>query len=327
MDPSIPFSTHGFQGVMLNHILRIQDSIQETGIQISSGKRVQDPYSDPMISSQYKSLKNQEKSLEHFAARRSSARDRMYQEELVLSSIIEIMTNLMEFFIGLGNVSLNNNDYVSLLVELQENKKSLLNLANSQDGNGNFIFAGSDSRNKPYVYDRRAGCIVYQGSLKSVRKRVDTCRKMVVSHAGYKVFTLPAIENRNQHFHVESEPNVFNSVDTVIHTLKLNLINHDVYFSQQLRFTLAKSMQSLEKCYNNMLLIRAELGIQMKELDELDSNGQNLKQKNQISINELVNTNYTQAISDFKLQQVALQASFMSFKTAMDLQSSFLHIR
>ena len=64
---------------------------------------------------------------------------------------------------------------------------------------------------------------------------------------------------------------------------------------------------------NNVLSVRAELGTQLNELDKLDSLGDDraLAQTQQMS--NLVDVDWNETISNYTMQQTALQAAYKAF--------------
>ena len=78
---------------------------------------------------------------------------------------------------------------------------------------------------------------------------------------------------------------------------------------------IGKANRGLSNSLNNVLSVRSELGTQMSELDTLDTLGDNREVTNASKLSDLVDTDWTSAISTYTLQQVALQASYKTYST------------
>ena len=74
-----------------------------------------------------------------------------------------------------------------------------------------------------------------------------------------------------------------------------------------------------------MLTVQALVGAHLKELEYLDSTGDDLDIQHAATLDEFVGLNEVKAISDFSAQQLTLQAAQMTFKT-MSVLSLFNYL-
>ncbi len=75
------------------------------------------------------------------------------------------------------------------------------------------------------------------------------------------------------------------------------------------------ALDNLQQAQDNMLTVHASVGAHMKELDYLDSAGDDLDIQYTATLSDLQDLDMVKAISDFSQQQLTLQAAQMSFKT------------
>ncbi|MGM0987959.1 MAG: flagellar hook-associated protein FlgL [Pseudomonadota bacterium] len=80
-----------------------------------------------------------------------------------------------------------------------------------------------------------------------------------------------------------------------------------------LRNTLQTSMREFDNSLDNVLTQRASVGARLNELDVVDSVGGNRMLNYEQSLSDLVDLDYAEAISDYSLRQVGLQASQKTF--------------
>jgi flagellar hook-associated protein 3 FlgL len=78
-------------------------------------------------------------------------------------------------------------------------------------------------------------------------------------------------------------------------------------------------MDNLKSAHDNVLTVQASVGAHMKELDYLDSAGDDLDIQYAATLGDLQDLDMVKAISDFSMQQTTLQAAQMSFKTMSGL--------
>lgn len=207
-----------------------------------------------------------------------------------------------------GNGSLSDNDRSSIATDLQGIRDQLLNLANSTDGNGRYIFAGY--KTDAPAFDQATG--KYDGGDTPIRQQVDSARNMQISHTGLEVFESFTSNAAPEPDGSAPEKNLFKILDNVIAALKTP-VSGDQGKSDQLTLDIDKANRGLRNSLDNVLTVRADLGTKLTELDALDTLGSDraLGQTQQMS--DLVDVDWNSAISSYVMQQAALQASYKAF--------------
>lgn len=80
-----------------------------------------------------------------------------------------------------------------------------------------------------------------------------------------------------------------------------------------LRNTMNTSMRDLDNALDNVLTVRASAGARLNELDVVDAVGSNRMLNYEQTLSDLVDLDYADAISEYSLRQVGLQASQKAF--------------
>ena len=83
--------------------------------------------------------------------------------------------------------------------------------------------------------------------------------------------------------------------------------------------SLNTALGNLQQAQDNVLTVQASVGAHMKELDYLDTAGDDLGVQYAATLDDLQGLDEVKAISDFSQQQMTLQAAQMSFKTMSGL--------
>ncbi|UVV94168.1 flagellar hook-associated protein FlgL [Citrobacter freundii] len=286
------------------------------GEQMSTGKRVINPSDDPIAASQAVVLSQAQAQNSQYTLARSFATQKVSLEENVLNQVTTAIQTAQEKIVSAGNGTLSDDDRASLATDLQGIRDQLMNLANSTDGNGRYIFGGYKTESAPFAQADGA----YSGGTTNVTQQVDASRNMVIGHTGDKVFaslTSNAVPEPGGGTH---EKNVFKMLDTAIDALKTPVEGNDAAKATATA-AIDKTSRGLKNSLNNVLSVRAELGTQLSELSSLDSLGADraLGQTQQMS--NLVDVDWNAAISSYVMQQAALQASY---KTFTDMQGMSL---
>lgn len=110
---------------------------------------------------------------------------------------------------------------------------------------------------------------------------------------------------------------VFTTVSNMITALRLPA--DDAAGKAALSNSLSTAMSNLSAAQDNVLTVRASVGAHMKELEYLDSAGDDLGIQYKATLSGLEDLDVVKAISDFSRQQTTLQAAQMSFKTMSGL--------
>lgn len=272
------------------------------GEQMSTGKRVNRASDDPVAASQAVVLSQAQAQNSQYATARTFATQRVSIEESTLSQVTTAIQSAQEKIVYAGNGTLSDDDRASLATDLQGIRDQLMNLANSQDGNGRYIFAGYKTDTPPFSDDG-----TYVGGNINVEQHVDSSRTMVIGHTGNLIF-----DNATSNAKPDADKNIFTALDTAIAQLKIPVAD-DETAQATASAAIDKTNRSLSNALNNVLTVRAELGTQLNELDKLDSLGDDraLAQTQQMS--NLVDVDWNSTISNYTMQQTALQAAYKAF--------------
>ncbi|AYN26686.1 MULTISPECIES: flagellar hook-associated protein FlgL [Buttiauxella] len=281
------------------------------GEQMSTGKRVTKPSDDPIAASQAVVLSQAQAQNSQYALARTFATQKVSLEENVLGQVTTAIQSAQEKIVNAGNGTLSDDDRASLATDLEGVRNQILNLANSTDGNGRFIFAGYKTDSAPF--SGGANSIVYTGGGTAVTQSVDAARSMTIGHTGTQVFNSLTSNAVPEPDGSDSETNLFNMLDSAIATLRKPAEGLDDADKDLLTAAIDKTNRGLKNSLNNVLTVRAELGTQLNELDKLDDLGNDraLGQSQQMS--DLVDVDWNSAISSYVMQQAALQASYKAF--------------
>lgn len=126
----------------MSGITNSQAEWMKLGEQMSTGKRVTNPSDDPIAASQAVVLSQAQAQNSQYALARTFATQKVSLEESVLSQVTTAIQTAQEKIVYAGNGTLSDDDRASLATDLQGIRDQLMNLANSTDGNGRYIFAG-----------------------------------------------------------------------------------------------------------------------------------------------------------------------------------------
>lgn len=279
------------------------------GEQMSTGKRVNRPSDDPIAASQAVVLSQAQSQNSQYALARTFATQKVSLEENILGQVTTAIQSAQDKIVYAGNGSLSDTDRASVATDLKGIRDQLMNLANSTDGNGRYVFAGYKTDKAPF--DDTNGD--YNGGAVAISQQVDSARNMQISHTGTEVFdTFTSNAKAEPDGSDPDTTNLFKILDNAIAALNTPT-DGDQTKMDALTASVDKANRGLSNSLDNVLTVRADLGTKLTELDKLDALGDDraLGQTQQMS--DLVDVNWNSAISSYTMQQAALQASYKAF--------------
>ncbi|KNC15721.1 flagellar hook protein FlgL [Pantoea sp. RIT-PI-b] len=297
-----------------------QASWLKVGEQLSSGLRVNNPSDDPIAASRSVVLSQSQAKSSQYATARSFADQSLSMEENALSSVTGSIQDAQTLIVYGSTGTLSDDDRASIATQLEGIRSQLLNQANSQDGNGRYIFAGYKTDTAPFT-DSGTG-VTYTGGNEAISQKVDSSRTMTVGDTGDSVFMSITGNAKAEPNGDPSETNLFNMLDSAIAALKVPQDNADDATKQTFQDALDKTNRGLSNSLNNVLTVRSAVGTKLAELDTLDAQGDDRDTIMASQMSDLVEVDYTSAISSYTMQQTALQASYKTF-TDMSQMSLF----
>ncbi|KGA99230.1 flagellar hook-associated protein FlgL [Leclercia pneumoniae] len=278
------------------------------GEQMATGKRINRPSDDPIAASQAVVLSQAQSQNTQFTLARSFATQKVSLEENVLTQVTTAIQSAQEKIVYAGNGTLSDNDRASLATDLKGIRDQLMNLANSTDGNGRYIFAGYKTENPPF--DMGTGD--YNGGSIGISQQVDSARNMQISHTGIEVFDSFTSNADPEPVGSEQETNLFKILDTAIDSLNTPIEGNGVQAETETA-RIDKANRGLRNALDNVLTVRADLGTKLNELDKLDALGDDRAMGQTLQMSDLVDVDWNSVISSYTMQQAALQASYKAF--------------
>ncbi|MCK9201656.1 MAG: flagellar hook-associated protein FlgL [Gallionella sp.] len=181
-----------------------QQRMLQTQQQVSTGRKFITPADDPVAAAQALSLSQSSAVNTQYSVNRGAARHTMSLTESILQSATSLLQDVRESAISAGNGALGVNDRQMIANALTGKLQALVGLANSNDGIGNFLFAGFQSKTQPFI-DTPAG-VAYAGDDGQRLIQVNASRQMPSSESGADVFM--RVKNGNGTFVVQGGTNV-----------------------------------------------------------------------------------------------------------------------
>jgi len=171
----------------LDAILDGQSRLARTQAQIASGKRQLTAADDPIAAKNVLDLNARLGLTRQHQTNADAVSSRLALEDSVLGEITDVLHRVRELAVQGNSATLTSADRLGIARELEERLESLLALANTQDGNSEFLFAGFKTRTRPFAADG-AGGFSYSGDDGSRRLEVSPGVLVADADPGSRVF-------------------------------------------------------------------------------------------------------------------------------------------
>jgi flagellar hook-associated protein 3 FlgL len=196
-------STAQSQNAGVQAILDQQNRVNRTQIELSSGKKILKPSDDPSASAQLLSLDQSLKSTEQYQSNIQVARQRLQREESTFDSITNLLQRVRELAVQANNDSQSNDTRAAIAQEIGQRFDELLNLANTRDANGEYLFSGFQGFTQPFT-QQADGTVNYNGDQGQRLLQISTTRQVAVTDNGFDVFQ--NVPNGNRTFTTLDNP-------------------------------------------------------------------------------------------------------------------------
>lgn len=165
-----------------------QSAVNKTSEQISSGKRVLSPADDPVAATSILRLTQNLGRLEQYEKNVNEAESKLDQEEVAIQSIVNLLQRMKELAVRAGNTGvMTATDYQSMASEVDSRLSELIDLQNTRDTAGQYIFAGHQGDTRPFTADG-GGNFSYHGDEGQQRIQVSESVSVAVSDSGKDLF-------------------------------------------------------------------------------------------------------------------------------------------
>jgi flagellar hook-associated protein 3 FlgL len=179
-------STAAIHRTSIDSILDSQSRLARTQQQVTSGKRFQSSAEDPVAATRAAALDRTVADNAQFERNSNIIQSRLSYEEQSLADVTLVMQRTRELALQGANATLGQGDRNLLVTELRELRGQLVDIANRDDANGEYLFSGSSTATKPFG-STPAG-VAYLGDQTTRFIRVSGSQAIADGHPGTEVF-------------------------------------------------------------------------------------------------------------------------------------------
>ena len=291
-------STNQFYRVNAEQMQSTQSKVAEIQAKLGSGKQMLHPSEDPGKANLISGLVGAKERQEVYSKNVDAGETRLTAESAVLESMTSIMQRITQLAVQSSNDTLGASDRDVIATEIKALRDELLNLSNTQDLSGSYIFSGNKTGSPAFVEDAN-GVVSYNGDYGRMEINVSDVRSIAINTLGPELFSeadFAALDDLVADLRANDGAGARTRLDNV-NTINDRLINSYGAMAGRLA-----AMESQRNVIDETTLRIDELLIRENDLD------------------------YAEAVTDLSKESVALQALQASFAKIAQL-SLFNFIR
>lgn len=269
-----------------------QSEMAKTQLKLATGEKNLTPSDDPIAATRILDLNQIIETTTQHQRNADFAISRLSMEETVLADVSNVLQRVRELSVRAVNDSLSAGDRQAIAVEVRTNIDALLQLANSKDANGEYLFSGYKTGTMPFSYDG-SGNFSYAGDQGEKKLQIGVRSQVRVGDSGEEVFM--KIDNG------------VGGVSSMFETL------YDFATELEANNPSTTTLTRLDSAIDVILNTRASVGSRMNTVENQINANESFSLLLQEDRSKLEDLDYAEAISKFEQQLLALQASQQTF--------------
>ncbi|MDR7927861.1 flagellar hook-associated protein FlgL [Acidithiobacillus thiooxidans] len=180
-------STQEFYQSSLYSLLNQQSTLNNLSQQLSTGNALINPTNDPVGNAQVLDLNTKIANLGSYQQSNTYAQQGLSMSSSTLQSVGTLMNQVQQLAVQMNNATVNSNDLQNAVTTMQGNLQQLVQLANTQDANGTYIYGGSNAQTPPFQL-QSDGTVQYMGDSSQKTLQIGPGLTTPVSQAGNAIF-------------------------------------------------------------------------------------------------------------------------------------------
>jgi flagellar hook-associated protein 3 FlgL len=182
----VRLSTAAIHRTSIDAILQQQTRLARTQTQVTSGKRFQNSSEDPIAATRAAALDRTVADNAQFDRNSNIIESRLNYEEQSLADVTLLLQQSRDLALQGANATLGQGERNMLVTELKQLRSELIDIANRDDGNGEYLFAGSSTGTRPFAAGTTG--VNYVGDQTTRFIRVSGSQAIADGHPGTEVF-------------------------------------------------------------------------------------------------------------------------------------------
>jgi flagellar hook-associated protein 3 FlgL len=167
-------------------LLNQQAQIARTQLELSSGRKIITAQDDPIGAAQSLAIDRSLAEIERWGANSNIVTNRLQREEEVLRQLGDRMQRMRELAVQANSAIQTPDTLRGMVFELRQIREGLVQLGNTTDGTGRFLFGGTQDGSPPFI--ENAGGVQYVGDQNQRRIEIGPELTVADTDPGSEIF-------------------------------------------------------------------------------------------------------------------------------------------
>jgi flagellar hook-associated protein 3 FlgL len=282
--------------------------LSDTSYSVSTGKKYENAYDDPVSANSLNRLKSDKKDITKYYSNIDNATAAISDMETAAKDINSCMQKIMELCTNANNSSLSKTAKESLCLEMQQYKEQIITDLN-YNSSGVYIFGGFNTKSKPVTLN--GGVYEYNGidtllmtdeqaaSAMSEKVMVNISKGMSMD------IRISALELMGT-----GENNMLNNIDALTDVIRADVFNNESYTALN---------KVLEDNYDKVLINITKIGASANRIDSVKTQLKSRESTLKDRISDVEDIDTEKAILNYKLAEQAYESSLSASVSAIQL--------
>jgi len=281
-----------------------QEELAVTQQQLATGKRILAPSDDALGTTQVLALQQVIDSHLQFARNTDAAETRLEQEEASITHVVDVLQRVHELAVRATSSTLNAQSRATLAPEVRQLLDNLLGIANTQDANSEYLFAGFNVGTVPFAaVENPVGSGLYDynytGDQGQRSIQIGTTRQIAVGDPGDDVFVDVPITGGGTR-------SIFETLEQFALDLESNTPS-------------ANAAADLQLAMGHLGNFLSAVGGRLNAIDSQKLLNSDIVFQGQKTLSDVQDLDFAEAISRMNRQLTSLEASQQSFAKVQSL--------
>ena len=179
-------STAGMHRGSISAILENQVKLARTQSQVASGRKFQTAAEDPIGATRVAGLERKLADNAQYERNSNIIESRLGYEEQTLADMTSLLQSARDSALAGANATLGQSERKMLANQVRQNLAALMEMANRQDANGEYLFAGTSTATRPFA--QGATGVDYLGDQTTRQIRISSTQSLTDVHTGADAF-------------------------------------------------------------------------------------------------------------------------------------------
>jgi flagellar hook-associated protein 3 FlgL len=276
-----------------------QERLSRLQQELATGRRILTPADDPGGAQRAMRLAASLGRLAIFTQNMQMGQMRLKQEDTVLQAVRGVLDMARNAGMGVQSqtdMALRN----KVADHLTQLRADLLAYANSQDANGDYLFAGAKAGSAPFQLS--GGTVNYQGDAFQLEVAISENRQIAVSDPGDAVFSMGTA----------NDP--FAAIQQLVTDLQDTTLTGSAYAT-----AIGNGVAKLAAALDRVDTIRNSVANRLGEISSAMTVAANLRLQSENELQKVESADTQKVAVELQLQQISLQASQQAFANASQL--------